>query len=389
LYGLSDYLAMVDDPRRTSAYLAALRDTVRPGDHVLEIGTGFGFFAVHAALAGAAHVWAVEPNDAIALGPALAARHGVADRITFFQRRADQVALPRRADVLLEDLRGVFPLMGARASVLADVRARLLAPDARTIALRDHFVVAPCRGVGSSTERHTARGSMPTSTPEPTLDLAAVRARAARGWRRVAASALHPLADAGRWASVDLTAPIPNALHGGVEMIATAAGEIAGLGAWFEADLAGGHGFGSGPAHGPSVYDCAWFPLETALPVEPDDVVRIGMRATHDGSDYVWRWDVQVTSARHGETLRGEGTDLDAHLLSPERLARRASAAVPARSTAHDLLAALLARVDGHRPLGAIAAALREEYPQQLRSERDALDFVARELARITEGEAT
>lgn len=378
---------MVDDPRRTSAYLAALRDTVRPGDHVLEIGTGFGFFAVHAALAGAAHVWAVEPNDAVALGPALAARHGVADRITFLQRRADQVDLPRGADVLLEDLRGVFPLMGARATVLADVRARLLAPAARTIALRDHFVVAPCSGVGASTALDAAQDATQQSSSEPSLDLGAVRARAARGWRRVAAPALHPLAEGMRWASVDLTAPIPNVLQGRVEMLATAAGEIAGLGAWFEADLAGGHMFGSGPAHGHSVYDCAWFPLEAALPVVPDDIVRIGMRAAHDGNDYVWRWDVQVTSARRGETRRAEGTDLDAHLMSPERLARRASAAVPARSAGHDLLAALLVHVDGHRPLGAIAEALREGFPQRLRSERDALDFVARELARINEGD--
>jgi hypothetical protein len=62
---------------------------------------------------------------------------------------------------------------------------------------------------------------------------------------------------------------------------------------------------------------------------------------------------------------------------------------VPARSAGHDLLAALLVHVDGHRPLGAIAEALREGFPQRLRSERDALDFVARELARINEGDVT
>lgn len=373
---------MVDDPRRTSAYLAALRDTVRPGDHVLEIGTGFGFFAVHAALAGAAHVWAVEPNDAIALGPALAARHGVADRITFLQRRADQVTLPRPADVLLEDLRGVFPLMGARAAVLADVRARLLANDARTIARRDHLIVAPCAATRSEPTRERTH----ETARDTTLDLSAVRARATRAWRRVTADMLHPLGAPARWASIDLAAAIPRAVQGTGASVATSAGEIAGVGAWFEAELAGGHGFGSGPSHGRSVYDCAWFPLESALPVEADDTVRIRMHATHDGSDYVWRWDVQVTSARTGETQRGGGTDLEAHLPSPERLARRASAAVPSRDAAHDLLAALLAHVDGHRALGSIAAALRAEFPQRFADDRAALDYAAGELARLTEG---
>lgn len=368
---------MVDDPRRTSAYLAALRDTVRPSDHVLEIGTGFGFFAVHAALAGAAHVWAVEPNDAIALGPALAARHGVADRITFLQLRADQVTLPRPANVLLEDLRGVFPLMGARAAVLADARSRLLAADSRSIALRDHLVVAPCAAVDTIGPRDT------------TLDLGEVRTRAAHGWRRVAARALQPVAVAARWASIDLTAAIPAAVHGVTENTVTTAGEIGGVGAWFEAELAGGHGFGSGPDHGPSVYDCAWFPLAASIPVEVGDTVRISMRAAHDGSDYVWRWDVRATSARRGETVLQSGSDLDAHLISSERRARRASSAVPSRDAAHDVFAALLAHVDGQHALGAIAAALRAEFPQRFATERTALDFAAGELARLTEGDLT
>ena len=383
MYELSDYLAMVDDPRRTSAYIAALRATVRPGDHVVELGTGFGFFAVHAALAGAAHVWAIEPNDAVALGPAFAARHGVGDRITFLQRRAEQVTLPNPADVLLEDLRGVFPLMGARSGILADARARMLRADARHIALRDHLVIAPCAAAHVTSARETAHDA----SHDAALDLTTIRARAAQGWQRVRASALRPLAASARWATLELTAAIPTDVRGTVQVIVTQDGALHGLGGWFDAELAGGASFGSGPEAGASVYDCAWFPLERTVPVHAGDRIAIAMRATHDGSDYVWRWEVTVRSATGDVRDRQAATDLGARLLAPERLARRASTAVPPRDDAVLALAALLVHVDGERSLGEIARTVRAKFPRRFSTEREALDFAARELARLVEGD--
>jgi len=377
---------MVEDRQRTSAYLAAIRATLRPGDHVLELGTGFGYFAVHAALAGAAHVWAVEPNDAIALGPALAARHGVADRITFLQRRGDQVELPRRADVLLEDLRGVSPLMGRRAAALADAHARLLAPDARLIALRDHLMVAPCMAPEGARERPIDTPADTLAAPPSELDLSAVRARATAAWRRVRASALHPLADAGCWATWELRQALPTDLRGSTECVVRNAGEMAGIGAWFDADLAGGARISSGPTSPATVYDAAWFPLAQPVSVQPGDRVTIRMRATHDGGEYVWSWEVECRPQSGAASAVQRGTDLGTRLLSPERRARRAATAVPTRDTAVDLHAAILARVDGRRSLAEIAAALRRDAPTRFAEERDALAFVSREIARIAEG---
>ena len=45
-----EHARMLDDTRRTTDYLAALAEAVRPGDVVLEIGTGSGVLSVAAAL---------------------------------------------------------------------------------------------------------------------------------------------------------------------------------------------------------------------------------------------------------------------------------------------------------------------------------------------------
>src|SRR5262245_12036809 len=143
MYELDDYLAMVSDRLRTPPYLAAMSQVIRAGDRVLDLGTGFGFFAVHACRAGAAHVWAIEPNDAIGLGRAVAEANGVADRITFMQGWSSSLTLPQRADVLVEDLRGISPLHGERIAVLRDARDRLLVPDARRVPVADELFAAP------------------------------------------------------------------------------------------------------------------------------------------------------------------------------------------------------------------------------------------------------
>jgi protein arginine N-methyltransferase 1 len=56
---------MIADNVRTSAYEQALRQSIRPGSTVLDIGTGIGFFAVLACHLGARKAIAVEPDDAI------------------------------------------------------------------------------------------------------------------------------------------------------------------------------------------------------------------------------------------------------------------------------------------------------------------------------------
>ncbi|HXO08562.1 MAG TPA: 50S ribosomal protein L11 methyltransferase, partial [Solirubrobacteraceae bacterium] len=53
-----EHARMLHDDRRTTDYIAALREAVRPEDVVLDIGTGSGVLAIAAAQAGARHVYA-------------------------------------------------------------------------------------------------------------------------------------------------------------------------------------------------------------------------------------------------------------------------------------------------------------------------------------------
>lgn len=58
-YDLHDFDRMFADEARTGPYMAAIAAAVRPGDVVVEIGTGTGYFAVACVRAGARHVYAI------------------------------------------------------------------------------------------------------------------------------------------------------------------------------------------------------------------------------------------------------------------------------------------------------------------------------------------
>src|SRR5450830_2074305 len=97
---------MFADEARTGPYLAAITAAVRPDDIVVEIGTGTGYFAVACVRAGAKHVYAIEVNPLVALGPAVAEANGCADRITFIHGYSPRVDLPKPGDVPPEDRGG-------------------------------------------------------------------------------------------------------------------------------------------------------------------------------------------------------------------------------------------------------------------------------------------
>ena len=56
------HISMLNDRTSTSNYLDGIREVVKKGDIVLDIGTGTGIWAVAAAKAGAKHVYAVEAS---------------------------------------------------------------------------------------------------------------------------------------------------------------------------------------------------------------------------------------------------------------------------------------------------------------------------------------
>ena len=128
-----EHARMLHDNRRTGDYLAAIAEAVRPGDVVLDIGTGSGVLAVAAARAGARRVYAVEASDIAEVAERVFAVNGVQDRVTLIPGWSRTIDLPEPADVLVAEIIGNEPFEEEILETTLDARRRLLKPGARLI----------------------------------------------------------------------------------------------------------------------------------------------------------------------------------------------------------------------------------------------------------------
>ena len=137
------HVSMLNDRARTDTFLRAIRDTVVPGDVVVDLGTGTGVLAIAAARAGAARVYAIEATGIADAAAAMFAASGVGDRISLIRGWSTDVTLDERAGVLITETLGNDPWEEGLLHLIADARRRLLRPDARLIPSRVRRLAQP------------------------------------------------------------------------------------------------------------------------------------------------------------------------------------------------------------------------------------------------------
>lgn len=103
------HFAMLNDLERNAMFQEAIETAVRPGDHVLDIGSGSGLLAMVAARSGATHVTSCELVRPLAEAAERIVRcNGLSDFVTIVNRRSDElvtgVDLPRPVDVIVTEI---------------------------------------------------------------------------------------------------------------------------------------------------------------------------------------------------------------------------------------------------------------------------------------------
>ena len=116
-----DHLHLISDRLTQDKFYQAIRQTVRNGDVVVDIGTGSGIHAMFACLAGAKKVYAIEGTPIIEFAKRAARENGLLDRIRFIRGFSQEIDLPQKADVVIHHM-GVTGVL----QNLTDARRRFL-----------------------------------------------------------------------------------------------------------------------------------------------------------------------------------------------------------------------------------------------------------------------
>ncbi|HZG42095.1 MAG TPA: 50S ribosomal protein L11 methyltransferase [Longimicrobium sp.] len=371
-YSLGGYGQMAADRVRMDAYAAALEQAVRPGSVVLDIGTGAGMMALLACRLGARKVYAVEPADVVHTAREIARANGMGDRIEFIQGLSTRVDLPERADVVVSDLRGALPLFGRHIPSIVDARVRLLAEGGVLIPRRDTLRGA----VVAADERH---GEIvgPWEEGARGFDLSIARRAAVNAWTRAKIRPEHLLSEPATWAVLEYSTIRDPDVRGPMEWTAGRGGTAHGFAMWFDADVAEGVGYTSGP-HGPkTVYGTAFFPWPRAVELAEGDRVTVELQARLVGDEYVWLWDTRIQPATDG-TVEFRQSTFFAEPLSPARLRARSHTHRPRLGEDGRIDRLALERMEGAATLEEIARELAATFPARFGSWEEALTHAGR-----------
>ena len=372
MYSLSEYRVMVADRIRTGAYAEALRRVVGPDTVVVDIGTGTGIFALLACRYGARHVYAIEPDDAIEVARALAAANGFADRITFIQDLSTRVTLPRRADVVVSDLRGVLPPKGQHIPSIIDARQRFLAPGGTLIPRRDVLWAAPV-----DAPEVYAQGLSPWDHDAHGIDVRPARQFAVNSWSKARVRPEQFLAPPQRVATLDYATVEDPDVGAELTWPLSKTGIGHGLVVWFDAVLLDGVGFSAAPSEPELVYGAGFFPWSEPIRVDTGDVLTAAVRADLVGEEYVWRWDTLVRSEDGREKARFTQSNFQGTPLALERFRLRAPAYIPSLDRNGQVDLAILTLMDGRRSIAEIARQVSERFGDVFPTMQDALVRVA------------
>ena len=274
------------DALRMDAYIRAMRQTIKPGSVVVDLGSGPGVFALMACQLGARRVFAIEPNDVIQIGRDAAREHGFDDRIEFIQQLSTEITLPERADVVVSDLRGILPCYGHHLPSIVDARSRFLAPGGVLIPARDRLWIA----VVEVPEKYDE-----IVKPWNDSNLLSGRNLALNSWGKIRVKPENLLSESVCWQEIDYHNVTESNFRENMSLTAAREGTAHGFVVWFDADLGEGIGFSNAPGAEELIYGQGFFPFAKPINVASGDRVDVRLEARLIGDHYVWRWNDQST----------------------------------------------------------------------------------------------
>jgi len=359
MYTLGDYGGMIADSVRIDPYVQAIEAGVRPGNVVVDLGSGPGFFAMIACRAGARRVYAIDLAEIVHFGRDFAKANGFIDRIKFLQGDSRQIQLPERADVIVSDVRGALPFSGHSMVSLVDARQRFLTEGGTMIPQMDTLYAAIVES-----EKFYNDIKSPWQSSVKGLDLSPALPCMLNDVHSTHFTREQLLTEPQAWWVVEYMKG-PSIRAAGTLHFRTARRVIAhGVAIWFDTQLLGEIGFSCAPGGPKTVYGHSFLPWPQPVAISTEQEIQVELHADLIGGDYIWRWETKISEDEKGLIHHFQQSTLEGTRFSPQWLRRHATDFVPVLSEAGRAERWLLQAMDGKAPLQEIAQAATERFPK-------------------------
>jgi type I protein arginine methyltransferase len=291
---LSIHQFMLSDSVRTLAFEQAIRSVIRPEHTVLDFGCGTGILAFFSHRAGARRVYAVDRSSLVVAAQAVARANGF-DRIEFFCD--DEVNLPAPVDVIVSEWMGHFVFNETMLEPLLHARDRCLRAGGMMIPRRLTFHAAVVTDPGFY-ERYAYFDNRPFGIDFSSLSASSFARTETRNLKPTqVARTVIPLGE------LDMSTchETPRVLAGWARFAEPVTAY--GLVGWFDADLAEGIGFGTGPFSPKTHWSQMAFPLRSPFTVEAGEPLHVQIEPVAVEQDVRrhWRWTISQGAREAGE----------------------------------------------------------------------------------------
>jgi protein arginine N-methyltransferase 1 len=360
---------MLADPGRTESYQKAIAQTVRPGDVVVDIGTGTGILAFFAAQAGAQKVYAIEGGPAIELARAVAARNALQDRVVFLNEQSHHTILPERVDVIICEILGSIALQGGILGLIIDARKRMLKEGGRIIPKSLTLSVVPVEVPKLNDELGIWKPDLYG------FDFSPIQPFAVNNFYNFKCEQENFLSGPQPLGAISFAEAESGYVKGTAAFEITHPGILHGVAGWLSLELIAGITITNSPTAPNVHWGHAFFPIDTPITVNTGDGVTVAL-STNDGEE--WRWQVEVTRPGRGKEAnqaRKQRFDQSTFFGFPLNRRSLTATAKPRLSRRGEAEQFILSRLNGERTLADVQQELTASYGDLFPSPHTAAAF--------------
>lgn len=280
---------LLRDEIRVCAYREAINSIVKPGDNVLDFGTGSGILAFFAQQAGANHVFALEREQIIAVAQLLADANDLQKGITFVHGDVDDLVLAHKVDVLMSECIGSFGINTFMINDFFILRDKFLSENGRVIPLRMRLLVAPFTSVRLINDLDFWQNK------HYGIDFSSIAENfASEQMYLISVDDLCVVAPPIVIGNIDFTLDASVNCNSQVTFQADKDAKILGFCGWFELDLTSEIVINTAPDQPATSWYQVMFPMERSIQVSEEDQIFFEVKNNYNHPSIEWEWTIII-----------------------------------------------------------------------------------------------